>query len=102
MDLIAEQNRKFKFESLKRQALSKTPDGIDVSFFQTSIWDETLYEAWSSLVHQLIPNIEAVEAALHNFAELIEAEEVILFEKATFLGQSQSATVSVYCSFGKS
>jgi len=85
MDLIAEQNRKFKFESLKRQALSKTPEGIDVSFFQTSIWDETLYEAWSSLVHQLIPNIEAVESALHMFAELIEAEEVILFEKATFL-----------------
>ena len=102
MDLIAEQNRKFKFESLKRQALSKTPDGIDVSFFQTSIWDETLYEAWSSLVHQLIPNIEAVEAALHNFAELIEAEEVILFEKATFLGQFNSATERVYCSYGKS
>lgn len=85
MDLISEQNRKFKFDSLRKQALDKTPSGIDVSFYQTSIWDETLYEAWSKIVHQLIPNVAAVESALHNFASLMDAEEVLLFEKATFL-----------------
>ena len=27
-------------------------------FFTTSIWDETLYQAWSEIVQELIPNRE--------------------------------------------
>lgn len=33
----------------------------------------------------LIPNVEALENTLKYFAEIIEAEEVLLFERATFL-----------------
>lgn len=33
----------------------------------------------------LIPNVEALENTLRYFAEIIEAEEVLLFERATFL-----------------
>ena len=28
-----------------------------VECFATSIWDETLYKAWSKIVHTLIPNM---------------------------------------------
>lgn len=53
--------------------------------FKTSIWDETLYKAWSSIVYSLIPNVKALESHLNMFAELTEADEVILFERTSFL-----------------
>ncbi|TRY91134.1 hypothetical protein DNTS_020423 [Danionella cerebrum] len=41
--------------------------------------------AWSSIVYQLIPNVQQLECNLRNFAQIIEADEVLLFERATFL-----------------
>lgn len=42
-------------------------------------------QAWSSIVYQLIPNVQQLEMNLRNFAQIIEADEVLLFERATFL-----------------
>ena len=67
-------------DDLKR--LSKP---LDCTCFRTSIWDETLYKAWSSIVYQLIPNVTQLEQNLENFASIIDADEVLLFERATFL-----------------
>lgn len=53
--------------------------------FATSIWDETLYRAWSQIVYSLIPDIELLEAQLHEFCSICSADEVVLFERATFL-----------------
>ena len=33
----------------------------------------------------LIPNVKEMECALNEFAEILDADEVLLFEKATFL-----------------
>ena len=33
-------------------------------FFTTSIWDETLYQAWSQIVQELIPNREQIHKTL--------------------------------------
>lgn len=44
-----------------------------------------MLQAWSSIVYQLIPNVQQLEENLSNFAEILEADEVLLFEKATFL-----------------
>ncbi|XP_013358337.1 PREDICTED: ras-related GTP-binding protein B isoform X3 [Chinchilla lanigera] len=41
--------------------------------------------AWSSIVYHLIPNVQQLEMNLRNFAEIIEADEVLLFERSTFL-----------------
>lgn len=43
------------------------------------------WQAWSSIVYQLIPNVQQLEMNLRNFAQIIEADEVLLFERATFL-----------------
>lgn len=51
----------------------------------TSIWDETLYKAWSTIVQHLIPNIRTIKDSLISFCELCNCEEVVLFEKSTFL-----------------
>lgn len=53
--------------------------------FGTSIWDETLYRAWSSIVYSLIPNMQDLEKHLNTFCSICNADEVVLFERATFL-----------------
>ena len=53
--------------------------------FPTSIWDESLYRAWSQIVCSLIPNMATYETNLIKFKQLIDAYEIVLFEKTTFL-----------------
>jgi Ras-related GTP-binding protein A/B len=59
--------------------------------FATSIWDETLYRAWSQIVYSLIPNVELLETQLGDFSSICGAEEIVLFEKATFLVVSHTS-----------
>lgn len=101
MDLVAEDQREEIFKE-REEDLKKLSLPLDCTCFRTSIWDETLYRyiviyikrhlylkrlyrAWSNIVYMLIPNVEALENTLKYFAEIIEAEEVLLFERATFL-----------------
>lgn len=53
--------------------------------YATSIWDQSLYKAWGNIVHSLIPNLELIESYLMNLSDAIDAEEIILFERTTFL-----------------
>jgi Gtr1/RagA G protein conserved region len=46
---------------------------------------ETLYKAWSEIVTNLIPNIRLLETHLNKFCRICDADEVVLFERATFL-----------------
>ena len=56
-----------------------------IQCFATSIWDETLYRAWSKIVNSLIPNVELLRTQLDDFSSICSADEVVLFERATFL-----------------
>lgn len=89
MDLIQEDQRDQIFtdrdSELKRRSLP-----LDITCFRTSIWDETLYKAWSSIVYSLIPNVKLLESHLQNFCNICEADEIVLFERATFLVISHS------------
>ncbi|XP_031830816.1 ras-related GTP binding A/B [Nomia melanderi] len=84
MDLLQEDQRDLIFrereEDLKRLSLP-----LECTCFRTSIWDETLYRAWSSIVYMLIPNVKELEQSLKQFTNIIDADEVLLFERATFL-----------------
>jgi Ras-related GTP-binding protein A/B len=53
--------------------------------FKTSIWDETLYKAWSTIVSILLPNIQQLQQSLRQICTALNANEVVLFEKSTFL-----------------
>ncbi|KAN0063027.1 GTP-binding protein gtr1 [Thecaphora frezii] len=66
--------------------------GFRVNCFATSIWDETLYRAWSRIVHTLIPNVAMLERHLSQFAHICSAMEVVLFERTTFLVISRSSS----------
>lgn len=87
MDLVAEEDRQAILMDRKR-LISESCASCGVDHFQiygTSIWDETLYKAWSEIVTNLIPNISLLETHLNNFCRMCDADEVVLFERATFL-----------------
>lgn len=84
MDLVHEDHRDQVFKD-REEDLKRLSKPIECTCFRTSIWDETLYKAWSSIVYRLIPNVKMLENQLQQFATIIDADEVLLFEKATFL-----------------
>ncbi|XP_003742386.1 ras-related GTP-binding protein A [Galendromus occidentalis] len=84
MDLISEKDRQSVFDG-RVSTLKNLSRPIEPICFPTSIWDETLYKAWSSIVYTLVPNVEKLERSLNKFTQIINADEVLLFEKATFL-----------------
>lgn len=51
----------------------------------SSIWDESLNKGWSSVLRKLLPNVQRFDEAIAAFTEALEADEVILFERYTFL-----------------
>ncbi|KAI5740070.1 hypothetical protein M8J76_000234 [Diaphorina citri] len=84
IDLVHENQRDVIFKD-RSEHIRKLSKPLEVTCFKTSIWDETLYKAWSSIVYQLIPNVKELEQSLHLFATLMDGDEVLLFERATFL-----------------
>lgn len=84
MDLISESMRDKVFEQ-KQQEILEASSSFDVTCFRTSIWDETLYKAWSDIVNILLPNVEDLKTSLKDFCNATGTDEVVLFEKYTFL-----------------
>lgn len=89
MDLVPDEKREQEFES-REAAIKKLTLPLKVTCYPTSIWDESLYKAWSSIIYSLVPNIAKFESSLNKFAEIMHADEVLLFEKATYLIIAQS------------
>lgn len=106
--LIFSKSQNFNLKIFNRRVEELETYSKPLSFrcFQTSIWDETLYQvcyfiiatifslaiklvqnskAWSQIVHELILNAAQLEKSLKDFADVIEADEILLFEKTTFL-----------------
>ncbi len=89
MDLVQEDQRDLVFRERENELRSRSAQ-MQFTAFKTSIWDETLYKAWSSIVYSLIPNVKTLEQHLNTFCDVCDAEEVILFERTTFLVISHS------------
>ena len=84
MDLVQDHLRNKIFA--ERSAAVKERSGqFDVAYFPTSIWDQSLYKAWSSIIYTLVPNLEVIEKHLKELTENMDAEEIVLFERTTFL-----------------
>lgn len=78
---------------LSRLDLVLQSHSFQLKLFPTSIWDETLYKAWSQIVYTLIPNMDQLEQQLKEFRQICAADEVVLFEKATFLVISHTTSL---------
>lgn len=58
---------------------------LDMHLFATSIWDQSLYKAWASIIHDLVPNLSVIETQLASLGVAIDADEILLFERTSFL-----------------
>jgi len=85
MDLIKEDVRDETFAAKQASILSQARDRLRIRCFRTSIWDETLYRAWSHIVYSLVPNTALLESHLNEYCTVCGADEVVLFESTTFL-----------------
>ncbi|KAG7894114.1 hypothetical protein KL925_002045 [Ogataea polymorpha] len=87
MDLIQINKRQELFDIMFNKLHHVAWDNykFKIKGFATSIWDESLYKAWSQIVCSLIPNISLYEELLSKFNSILNAREMILFEKTTFL-----------------
>jgi Ras-related GTP-binding protein A/B len=114
MDLVAASERPALITRRRAELESESAgQGISATVFGTSIYDESLYkvrrrilrasaaclelklwlawQAWSRIVHAIIPNAAILTKHLTTFAEACSATEVILFERTTFLVIATSA-----------
>ncbi|ODQ67740.1 hypothetical protein NADFUDRAFT_39161 [Nadsonia fulvescens var. elongata DSM 6958] len=86
LDLINSTDREETYNGIVNKLVElSAPYEMDISYFGTTIWDESLYKAWSNIVCELIPNMGVFQKQLKNFAEISDAKEIVLFEKTTFL-----------------
>ncbi|KAK9468516.1 Gtr1/RagA G protein conserved region-domain-containing protein [Lipomyces arxii] len=86
MDLVVFEKRQDVYRALMKSLQDTSAMfSFQIQGFPTTIWDESLYKAWSSIVCTLIPNVSTFQKHLQAFADISEADEVILFEKTTFL-----------------
>ncbi|KAI1812795.1 Gtr1/RagA G protein conserved region-domain-containing protein [Poronia punctata] len=93
MDLITMHAREAVFVDRVKTVRQKTAEYIQAANnqelelipFATSIWDQSLYKAWASIIHDLVPNLSIIESQLGALGTLIEAEEILLFERTSFL-----------------
>ncbi|CAK7567870.1 MAG: GTP-binding protein gtr1 [Sporothrix epigloea] len=58
---------------------------LELTAFATSIWDQSLYKAWANIIHDLVPNLALIETNLGHLGRLVEAQEMLLFERTSFL-----------------
>lgn len=91
MDLVPEAHRENIFKA-RAADLQELTTAFTLSCFRTSIWDDTLYKAWSAIVHSLIPGMRELESGLNKFCRICSADEVVLFERETFLVISHMST----------
>lgn len=85
MDTVSVNDRLLTFSERVADITNLAKSSFQVTCFGTSIWDETLYKAWSAIVYSLIPNIAQVKQPLMKFCRLCQADEVVIFERATLL-----------------
>ncbi|POS88425.1 hypothetical protein EPUL_000171 [Erysiphe pulchra] len=84
MDLIIPNQRDNIFADRVSPIHSKS-EPFSPKSFATTIWDQSLYKAWAMIIHDLVPNLEQIEHNLSTLGKLIMAEEVLLFERSSFL-----------------
>ncbi|KAG8963422.1 GTP-binding protein gtr1 [Tulasnella sp. 419] len=85
MDLVGGKKERREVFDRKKKELVANSGSVNVKMFGTTIWDESLYKAWSRIVHSLIPNANLLSQHLTTFAKICSATEVVLFERTTFL-----------------
>ena len=108
MDLVAPDRRlavyndcRLELEEQVKECLVEHDAPMDVlnnmTCYPTSIWDESLYRAWSKIVYELVPKIDVLQKLTNSFCSFCQADEVVLFERQTFLTILNSRSAAQVC-----
>merc|ERR550525_540219 len=86
MDMIAPERRQevyaYQCQQLEKEAQMC---GIEIHCFETSIWDASLFQAWSKIVCSLLQDQDALRVELDSLCRKSMCDEIVLFEAATLL-----------------
>jgi Ras-related GTP-binding protein A/B len=91
MDLVVPNQREDIYNDRVSLIQSKS-DRFAATPFATSIWDQSLYKAWAEIIHDLVPNLDKIETHLGRLGAIIMSEEILLFERSSFLVVSSWAS----------
>ena len=84
MDKVDQRKRNEIFQNRVKQFELKAGSFI-INCFPTSIWENTLYKAWSDILGRIIRNNLKIKELLGKYALATQVDDVALFEKNTFL-----------------
>ncbi|KAI9888370.1 MAG: GTP-binding protein gtr1 [Vezdaea aestivalis] len=84
IDLVPESYRDTLYAQ-RVKAIQARSEDFNIITYQTSIWTQSLYRAWSQIVAYLIPNVGEIAQLMEWILAQIHARELILFERTTFL-----------------
>ena len=84
MDKIDEEKRDAILSNKKEKFKSKAGN-FEINIYQTSIWEISLYKAFSNILSSIVKNNEKISQILEGYAKACDADEVILFDKTTLL-----------------
>lgn len=84
MDKVDQEKRNSILLNRKKQFEEKAGN-FKIKCFPTSIWENSLYKAWSNILGNIIPNKDKIKELLEKFNKACQSDEVILFEKNIFL-----------------
>ncbi|CAK9071745.1 unnamed protein product, partial [Durusdinium trenchii] len=87
LDLVHESKRAEVYRQVKEELLTVAPERAQdrITFMGTSIWDDTLFKAWSKIVAVMVPDPDVLQAHVNFMCQQLMADEVVIFEKNTFL-----------------
>ncbi|EAL50844.1 GTP-binding protein, putative [Entamoeba histolytica HM-1:IMSS-B] len=92
MDVFEEDEKDYQYLQ-KEGKIKLVSKPFRVVSYPTSIYDDTLYSAWSAITYSLIPMITEVEDKLNSFCNFIEADEIVVYEASSLLVISYSSRV---------
>ena len=84
MEKIDKEKRNIIISDKKGKLQTKTGN-FEINIYQTSIWEASIYKAFSNILFSIAKNNEKIREMLEEYAKACNTDEVILFDKTTLL-----------------
>ena len=81
MDLLEDNMRNDNFFKIKSYLEKEDINNLNIIFLATSIWDISLYKAWTYIISEFIPKKDKMKELLKKLVSACGADEAVLLEK---------------------
>lgn len=85
MDKIKDESKNQNFLQIKEFFEKSEINKHDIIFLPTSIWDISLYKAWTNIFSDFLPKTDKIKELLKKFVTASWADEAVLLEKNTLV-----------------